>query len=154
MYMFIILIFIILILFFVNWYFKKSLFEHLNSETIYIDNQIYQLDPKQKIYTNSNDCDSYCDEKDCLKFKRRLSLINKCIECKKKGLCLKETITDPLCSTCDETNSEKSCYDYNFSCPNPNNLQSQYKVKPYFLINKASSVNSATDSVCNFCWNI
>lgn len=129
----------------------------------YINNKIkegfkptlYKLDPSQKIYTSILDCDKYCSRKNCLKMRQRLNIINKCLECKKKGLCLNKTILTPKCTICNKSNN-KSCFrDTSYTCPNPNNIYSLTRSKPYFLINKEfDNVNSSTSDTCNFCWNL
>lgn len=129
----------------------------------YINNKIkegfkptlYKLDPSQKIYTSILDCDKYCSRKNCLKMRRRFNILNKCLECKKKGMCLNNSLIDLSCTFCNESNN-KSCFKDNlYTCPNPNNIYSFYRSKPYFLINKVfNNVNSSTNDKCNFCWNL
>lgn len=116
---------------------------------------LYKLDPSQKIYTSISECNKYCSKKNCLKMKRRLNIMNKCLECKKKGLCLNKTLVGISCTSCDEINN-KSCFrDQPFTCPNPDNIYSTDQVKPYFLINKVyDNINSSTNNICNFCWNL
>ena len=116
---------------------------------------LYKLDPSQKIYTSISDCNKYCSNKDCLNMKRRMYIIDKCLECKKKGLCLSDSLIEPVCIKCNEIESNKECLrDRIFACPNPNNIYSMYQTKPYFLINKVyNNINSSTNDTCNFCWN-
>jgi len=141
-----ILILIIIILFY--YYINNEIKEEFKPT-------LYKLDPSQKIYTSVLDCDKYCSKKNCLKMKRRLNILNKCLECKKKGLCLNNTFVKPTCTICNKSNN-KSCFrDKEFNCPNPNNIYSMNQSKPYFLINKDfNNVNSSTNYSCNFCWNI
>ena len=116
---------------------------------------LYKLDPSQKIYTSVSDCNKYCSEKNCLKMQRRLYILNKCLECKNKGMCLNNSQIEPTCTICSE-NTNKTCLeDRSFTCPNPNNIYSLEQTPPYFIINKVyNNINSSTNDSCTFCWNL
>ena len=93
---------IIIMIFVIPLLIAIILFYYLINKKVkeYFEPTLYKLDPSQKIYTTIDECSNYCSEKDCLKMQRRIYILNKCLECKKKGLCLNYSVVEPTCIPC------------------------------------------------------
>jgi hypothetical protein len=121
---------------------------------------------KEKLYKISlkdtkirkDDCFETCDKKDCIKLDDKKRLLDKCLKCNsQKNKCFKKSIIGGLCNDCsdiDEKNKLKCNDILNFGCIDPNNLNNNNGVEPYFIQIPDINVGSPFDKKCVFCWNI
>lgn len=112
------------------------------------------LDNKIKLY--DSDCESHCDNQNCVKLNNKTKILKQCIECNKyKNKCFKMSIIGGNCDDCKENEEKIDCLNTgNFGCINPKDLQSYNGVIPYYIELPDNNPNSPFNKKCVFCWNI
>lgn len=135
--LFIILIIIILYIFFMDCY----------------ENFTIQAIPSN-IRIRRENCLNYCNKANCFKMFKIQKDLNKCRDCKMKGLCYNKMILDGVCGICSGDEKEVDCNSINnYGCTNPENILDFNGVDPYYIIVKDENSFSYKEK-CKFCWNI
>jgi len=161
-----ILSFIIILLVILSFYWKLSKFllnEHFNIKnykSLMLNNNnenLFKIS-LENIPILEEDCFEKCDSQNCIKLDQQRKNLEKCIKCNNtKNKCFKKSVIGGLCDDCDieDINDKINCYDINnYGCTNPNNLQINEGIKPYFIEIPDNNVNSPYNKKCVFCWNI
>jgi hypothetical protein len=119
--------------------------------------KLYKISLKDTKIRKDN-CFETCDKKNCIKLDDKKRLLDKCLKCNsQKNKCFKKSIIGGLCNDCsdiDEKNKLKCNDILNFGCIDPNNLNNNNGVEPYFIQIPDINVGSPFDKKCVFCWNI
>jgi len=150
-----ILIIIFLLLCFKN---KKEYFNIPTYKNIMLDNnkkKLFKIGLDKDISIDTEDCYEKCDYENCTKMNDMRRELKKCVECNsQKNKCFKKSIIGGLCDDCD-SEDKMDCYNVdNFGCTDPNNIQYNIGVKPYFVEINDDSVISPYNKKCAFCWNL
>jgi len=104
------------------------------------------------------DCFSKCDKANCIKLDQLKKNLDKCLKCNNtKNKCFAKSVIGGLCNDCsiEDPKDKLSCYDIeNYGCLNPNNLDTEIGVSPYYIQIPDDNINSPYNKKCVFCWNI
>jgi hypothetical protein len=153
----IILIIILLLLCFKN---NKEYFDIPTYKNIMLNNnkkKLYKIGLDKDINIDDEDCYKKCDYENCTKLHDMRKELKKCVKCNsQKNKCFKKSIIGGLCNDCESEMDDKiNCYNTtNFGCANPNNIQYNIGVDPYFVEINDDNVNSPYNKKCVFCWNL
>ena len=166
MVIYIILFIILIIILFYFIKFSNLTFNLKESFDIEEYNKIMLNNNKKKLYKirlenikiESEDCKLKCDERECLKLEHRTKVLEKCVKCNsQKNKCFNPTIIDGTCDDCtpDNINDKVDCFDLeNYGCPNPENIDVNLGISPYYIEVPDNNVNSPFNKKCIFCWNL
>lgn len=158
--------FVFIINYILSKYNKNSLYEKYVSYTLDDYKDLMLKNNKEKLYKISlkntkirrENCFETCDKKNCIKLDDKKRLLDKCLKCNsQKNKCFKKSIIGGLCDDCsgeDEKNKIDCNNILNFGCIDPNNLNNNNGVEPYFIQIPDINVSSPFDKKCVFCWNI
>ena len=151
------------ILFFILYYFNQELkekFEINKYKKLMLNNdgkKLYKISLKD-IPILEEDCFDKCDKENCIKFYEQKKNLEKCLKCNNtKNKCFSNSIIGGLCNDCNVENIDDklNCLSIaNYGCLNPNNLDTSFGVKPYYIEIPDDNVNSPYNKKCVFCWNI
>jgi hypothetical protein len=104
------------------------------------------------------DCFQKCDRENCIKLDQLKKNLDKCLKCNNtKNKCFAKSIIGGLCNDCNIENPEDKmdCLSIiNYGCLNPNNLETDNGVSPYYIQIPDDNINSPYNKKCVFCWNI
>ena len=157
----ILVIFILIILYIIN----KNIINEF-----FIDNSKYDKlllnDNHDKLYKfklnnfkiYEEDCFDKCNYRECVKLYEKNKILNECLKCNKtKNKCFKKDILGGSCDDCNiqEYENKLDCYDIqNYGCTDPDNLDLNKGVSPYYIEVADTNLNSPYNKKCVFCWNI
>jgi len=170
-----ILFFVILIMLRNN--FTKEFYNNINEEYNYLvpdrifnissykniiknnnEKKIYKISLSENIKLDTEDCFEKCDRKNCIKLNNRIDSLKKCLKCNlQDNKCFNRSIIEGNCDNCDGVKYEDkiNCFDiHNYGCANPDNINSNNGVKPYYIEIDNKSVNSPYNKKCVFCWDL
>ena len=157
----IIIIIILIILYIINKNIIKEFFDINEYKKLLLNNNnseiLYKIKLNEfKIY--KEDCFDKCNHRECIKLYERIKILDKCLKCNNtKNKCFNKSIIGGTCDDCniDEYKDKLDCYDVqNFGCSNPDNLNLNKGVEPYYLQIPDNNLNSPYNKKCVFCWNI
>lgn len=142
-----------------NVFIQLELFDINTYKKIMLNNdqkKLFNIQLEEDITLYKEDCRSKCNYIDCFRFDQLQNSLKKCLECNSQnGRCFNNSIIGGNCDYCTSEDEKMNCYDINnFGCANPENLQSNDGIEPYYIEVPDNNINSPFDKKCVFCWNI
>lgn len=148
----IVFLFIIIFSIIIYYFFYKKK-EHFNVNQYFYNNEYVKKKVNGKIFYDN--CINLCNDNTfCRNFEQQKKNYNNCLECKKKGHCLKKLETnETICEPCIDgikyiNNCDSSFID---ACPPKNNIYNFYGGKPYFVLISDDNIYNPYNTKCVPC---
>lgn len=119
---------------------------------------IFKIGLSDNVKLDIENCFEKCDRRNCILLKNRIDTLQKCLKCNlQENKCFKKSIIEGNCDDCNGVKYEDkiNCLDtLNYGCVNPENINLNEGVFPYYIEVDTKNVNSPYNKKCLFCWNI